>query len=168
MNIYSFGLIAAGIILVLMGPIFIGKGGYEIYRTVNAQGWPTAQGEITSSSVETKETIRVGKPSTARYELNITYRYTVGGNAYSSDRLTFGSINKNSESYANQQLADYPIGTAVEVHYNPEDPREAALKVGVTLWTWANLLIGVVGPVLGVPLLRWTVKTIREDAADTG
>ncbi|MBX2851351.1 MAG: DUF3592 domain-containing protein [Phycisphaeraceae bacterium] len=166
MNSGSIGLIGASIALILMGPIFIGKGGYEIYRTLDAKAWPTVSGEVTTSTVQVKETRRIGKPSSPRYELHIEYRYVVGDNEYSSDQITFGTTNKNSESYANTQLDKYPVGAAVNAHYNQGMPKEAALEVGFTLWTWVNLLMGIIGPLLGVPLIRWTLKTIKETNAE--
>jgi len=123
--------------------------------------WPNANGEVISA------VIRGGHLGSDNEFLPIvTYQYTVNEKIFSSQRLTFNDQNHTSlRSEAKRRLKQYPIGSKVQVFYDPEDPAEAVLQTGVPLSfymyrvvMWLILLGGVV-TLLGV--LRCKIKGNR-------
>ena len=46
-------------------------------------------------------------------------------------------VSSNIETIARKSAEKYPAGTAVEVHYNPDNPAETAISPGSV---WINLL----------------------------
>lgn len=67
--------------------------------------------------------------SRRRWEVKITYSYTVNGTTYHSSRLGFGTrpavegYDGTEESYA----ASYPVGKLITAYYDPGNPSTAVL-----------------------------------------
>jgi hypothetical protein len=75
-----------------------------------------------------------------RYEPRVTYEYAVDGYPRVGRRLRMGSL-ATSEADAARIAGDYPVGSAVTVHYNPRRPVDAVLEPGLDK---ANFWIGTV------------------------
>lgn len=98
-----------------------------ITHSVGSVGWPHVAGAITES------------------EANddgggwITYRYTVDDRTYSGHRVSY---------WINSSVASrYPVGSAVDVYYDPKAPAEAVLEPGLGRsmpWLLACLALPVV------------------------
>lgn len=61
------------------------------------------------------------------YRFRVQYEYTVDGNSYVSDRITFDDVEdsrKNAESLASK----YPYGKSISLSYNPNNPDESVLE----------------------------------------
>jgi hypothetical protein len=77
------------------------------------------------------------------YYPEVTYEYQVDGTTYTSSKINvimFGS----DISYAQGVLNRYPIGSTVDVHYNPDNPSDAVLETQVDIITYGPLIIGIV------------------------
>jgi hypothetical protein len=102
-----------------------------IFRGIARQGetaaWPTVQGTVAQSRVKRSR----GSEGGSVYSAEITYRYTVGGREYESDRYRFGDISSSSRGRAQRIVDRYPAGGPATVHYNPSDPSEAVLSADV-------------------------------------
>lgn len=104
-----------------------------------ANAWPVTQGEIVSSVVEQRRSTENGRTHTT-YTPIVEFAYTVGGNRLHSRQVKLGLEVSGSESFA-QKIADrYPAGAKVDVHYDPQNPSNAALE-NPTETNW--ILLGV-------------------------
>jgi hypothetical protein len=142
-----FGLLFTGIGLFLLVRGFID------FRTSKAsRDWPSAGGQVTIATVETKvEHDEDG--TTTKYSPRVVYTYSVSGQQYTSDQVVVGARRwHTSQARAEAKLA-YRSGQRVTVYYNPDKPAQAVLEAGATRGAWGTLLIGIVFAILGVIVL---------------
>ena len=135
------GLVIGGLLLV--GGFFlayrIGKPIRD--RAVASVAWPTAEGRITGSRVER---VKNGGDGKATYTADITYDYALDGRSFEGDRVWFGDDYSASDASAFRAAVDrYPVGQAVQVHYDPAEPAESVLEPGPTWSGSALYLIGL-------------------------
>lgn len=104
-----------------------------------ANAWPVTPGEIVSSIVEQRNSTENGRARTTYIPI-VEFAYTVGGNRLNSRQVKLGLEVSGSESFAQGIVDRYPAGAAVDVHYDPQDPSNAALE-NPTGTSW--LLLGV-------------------------
>jgi hypothetical protein len=112
-------VLAAGFALVL-GLVLAGSGYRNYALARQSHTWPIVTGKIAASSI---------KSGRGAYAPNVTYWYKVDGVEYSSSRVTFGTVWRygNLLKVAKEIQQRYPFGGTVEVHYNPNNPRQAVL-----------------------------------------
>lgn len=119
-----------GLVLIGFGILFVNIAIHFIRKINAARNWPTTIGKVVSSE-------GVGGWSRG-YEAKVLYEYSVGGTAYSSDKislvkvsLSFGGAESYSGKKADAQriVETYPPGEVV-VHYNPDKPHIAVLEPG--------------------------------------
>ena len=105
-------------------------------RVAAAREWPQAHGKVASARVEESRSETRERDSSGRerlrvshsYSPRITYTYRVGGRVYRSDTIWLTSAPSWSEpAEAEACLADYRVGSEVELFYNPADPSDSAL-----------------------------------------
>jgi hypothetical protein len=111
-------LIASG--LIGSGIAFGWPGLADLRKAKESESWPTSPGVITRCDHVNKK-----KGSGFVVRSDIAYSFSANGKEYTSDRLWFGP---SQDAYAN--LARYPKGSAVTVHYQPSDPSIAVLETG--------------------------------------
>jgi len=114
---------------------FVGHRRYQ----ARANAWPVTQGEVVSSVVEQRHSTENGK-TRATYLPVVEFAYSVGGNRLHSRQVKLGLEISGSESFAQGIVTRYPAGTPVDVHYDPQDPSNAALE-NPTETNW--ILLGV-------------------------
>ena len=90
-----------------------------------SESWPTTTGTITTSELRTQ---RSGDGYT--YSPRVVYEYSVAGETYTSGRITVADGSSSRANGAQEKVAQYPLGTEVAVHYDPDLPTEALLEVG--------------------------------------
>lgn len=126
------GLICMGIFIL----VFLGGGGYMIYRSVQDRKkarasltWPSTQGRVIESRViESRSTDSDGDTSTT-YRPYIKYEYQVVGSVFTSDKLAVGpAVSTSNYRKSEEKVRQMPIGAAVTVYYNPDDPTDAVLE----------------------------------------
>lgn len=142
-------LSSSGIRFLIAGALFLGAlffyawdyvDGLSYFRSV--QNWPVTEGIVdrnTLAPVVPREKVDpLQKLSTApAEERGVEYSYKVDGKDYSSTRLVAVQPQKFLQSLKmfydmpDEKLlgTKYPVGSPVEVHYNPENPSEACLDV---------------------------------------
>jgi hypothetical protein len=93
-----------------------------------ASRWPVTPGRIMSSGVEAFQDDSGEGPSQTHYRSRVLYTYEVNGHLYAGDRLRLGVVtSSNIPGMARRLAARYPVGSEVDVHYNPESPGESVL-----------------------------------------
>lgn len=104
-------------------------------RAREAQSWPKATGKVIVSKVESYQDTQGDDRARRLHRPVIEFAYGVDGKDYRSRQLQLGVQTGGSESWAKTVKAKYPVGSAVEVRYDPANPANAALEnpIGMTL-----------------------------------
>ena len=113
--------LAAGIALAFYS-------GRAIYRAWVSQHWPTAEAIVTGSEIQVSRSRR-----SVQYQPHIEYRYSVAGQEYSSDVLSFAAVGTGADT-AREWTERYPRGSSVQVHYAPDDPAVSCVSCGRPGW----------------------------------
>jgi len=114
-----------------------------------SQKWPVVGGRvITASLLEHSSSDPEDSSSAVMYEPAVEYEYPVGGETLVGRRIAFGA-NRFDRARAQRTLTRYPPGSLVNVHYNPQNPREAVLETAAAGGK-ALLIAGIVFGVLGL------------------
>lgn len=116
-----FGLFWSGITLLFDGIILT-----SATRQVLASRFATTQGTVLSSEVTHNSD---GDGTT--HGVRITYRYEVEGREYSGDRFRYDKSTSSDSAWARQAVKEHRVGSAVTVYYDPQNPAEAVLRVGL-------------------------------------
>lgn len=123
-------------------------GASSITLGLASRGWPKVRGRIESSEVETQ--CRQSHDSTS-YAPSIAYSYKVGDTDYWGREISVGD-HGGGRRRAERIVTKYPPGFAVDVFYDPDDPKTALLEPGfapVPLWVFLMGAFFVTGAVLG-------------------
>ena len=121
--------------------------GIRHMKTV-ADKWPVVQGEVELSTTESHRDTDNGRTRTY-YAPVVEYSYTVNGNIYRSRRINVSDTTSGSQAFAQKVATRYPEGNAVEVHYDPANPANAALE-NPTGVSW--LILAVAAACFGIAI----------------
>ncbi|RYZ36613.1 MAG: DUF3592 domain-containing protein [Myxococcaceae bacterium] len=136
-----------GLALLGIGVALAFAGGRMIYRSTASRSWPTVQGTVVESRVETLRAKR-----SVSYRPEVSYRYEVNGTPYTSDTFAFDGHASGGLTEAQAVTRHYPTGAPVTLHYEPADPAVACIQcdtLGVS-----NYVVTLVGMVFAV-LSAW-------------
>jgi Protein of unknown function (DUF3592) len=92
-----------------------------------AADWPLVRGTVLSSGTEKIEKNTDGRRSVTHAPA-IEYAYRVNDVDYVSRQVKLGATVSASQSYAAGVASRYPKGAAIDVHYDPANPSNAALE----------------------------------------
>ncbi|QDU79904.1 hypothetical protein Pla110_16240 [Polystyrenella longa] len=116
--------------VMLIGGIALS--GWLLYLTVSdyhsvqaSQSRTVTKGMISQSNI--KKTLNGQK---AIFVPNIIYEYTVEGAEFTGNRIEFFPSKDTDRTAAAEIVAQYPIGTRVNVFYDPFNPEESTLSRG--------------------------------------
>jgi hypothetical protein len=134
----SMGYLGIFVALIgLVGGLLCGLGNARARsRSQAAQRWLTAPGKVVEAGVT-----RGGSTRNAYFSPAIRYSYEVNGKTRQGTRLRFGMVATRGRGGSEKILAPYPVGGAISVRYNPDNPDESVLepaRVG------RNLLAGAI------------------------
>ncbi len=158
-------LLAAVLPLVLLAAWLGVRAGADLRRAWRARVWLPTAGLVLRSEVE-ESLVRVrtstGLSTTRlarRYRARVVYQYAAGGAIHRGERLHFGAAFVSSGTGAAERtVARLPLGAAVTVYYNPDDPADAVLERRVgwgthVLWICTLLVlaaaVGIVAAIFG-------------------
>jgi hypothetical protein len=93
-----------------------------------ATSWPTVPGVVVASGVDHYEQGATDSEYTV-YAAAVTYRFVVGGVEHTGNAITPGErddpdnrLDSEDRAEAEARAGRYPVGAAVVVHYDPQDP----------------------------------------------
>jgi hypothetical protein len=132
-------------LLVFVGAALMWKGARIQLKSQRAKSWPSVQGRVLESS------LRAVLDNRGRtYRAYILYEYAVGGVIRRSDVRRLGEGTSSFTKASSRAVEQYPVGTAVTVFFNPENPADAMLEPGKA--SWFLFLAGMVFAGAGVLL----------------
>lgn len=88
--------------------------------------WPTTEGRITSSRVESDQD---------RHAVKIQYSFRADGKQFEGDTVTYRGISTDRKT-ADNYVAKNPENHVVMVHYDPTNPPTSVLETGVDSRTY--------------------------------
>lgn len=136
----KYGVYAFISVFALVGLGIMAFGISGVLDGSNSTSWPMVRGEVIKSEyVITKAT-----QNSFRTEAQLRYRYNAVGNELESDRIGFNYSGSGSPGENRQLTNEYPVGSEVDVYYDPEDPKEALLRPGVAWEAWLFIAFGAV------------------------
>jgi hypothetical protein len=110
---------------------------YAYWRTNSrAASWPAVPGAISLSGVkEVRSTTGSGgnRQRVTSFEPSVEYTYKINDHSYVGRQIKLGMTASGSRASAEAVIARYPVGAAVEVHYDPANPGEAAIERSTSL-----------------------------------
>ncbi len=122
----SFSLLLLSILLIASGLLILVLDILVLVKARKVKKWPIVEGKVIHQH---KRRNRQGRPRITLYSVTVEYQYEVGGNTYSNDEWKVGGHGTRWGSKRTQvKLAQrYPVGTNVQIHYNPSDPADSVL-----------------------------------------
>lgn len=135
--------------------------------------WSRTSGKIITSTLSQPDVPRKGDETDTTVDIH--YQYQVGGKSFEGKRIKFRGQGGMAQFAAEQLVAKYPVGAAVEVYYDPKAPTHSALEprnkgnatphivflIVFTIFSAVLIAHSVAGKVLtnanGVPLFAFTL-----------
>ena len=101
--------------------------GTSIVRQIDSERFIPTMGTVTRAEV-----LRRSDEDGVMYNLDIRYRYAVGGRAFEGEtyRYSLSSFWSSDSAWAEQAVRLHPAGTAVTVYHDENDPAQSLLKPG--------------------------------------
>lgn len=97
----------------------------SLIRRRASQNWPTTTGTILESSLD---------EDSDGYAPHVAYAYAVAGKRYTNDRIYFHTSQSGTKHAAQKHLSAYPMGTRVDVYFNPQNPHDSVLNRHMPIW----------------------------------
>lgn len=146
------------------GGLLVAIGAFEtagqLSEISEARGWPSTEGRIEASEVAVRSEQRV-RSTRHHYSPRVRYRYTVNGQSFVGDRIWLSGERELDAVEAGRVVRSYPVGSAVQVFYAPDDPGRATLRAAVDplpLIMWFAFGCGFLG------LGAWFRTRVRREA----
>jgi hypothetical protein len=131
-------IIAAGISAVILI-----KFGSDILKAQKSRSWPTASGTVLDSGMEAHQSRDEDGDIKTTYGATIQYKYLVDGQEFQGNRRTFSNVRTSSVRNTEKILERYPLGSSVDVFYDPDDPSSSVLEPGVGAGTYILLAVPI-------------------------
>ena len=149
-----------GAIFCALGILALSSGAQRMWRGNASEHWPSVQGSVLFSKVNSAETRDSGERRTETFSPQFVYTYEVDGTKHFSNLRRFGRIEGSGEDWAAEIAARYKPGKAVRVYYYPADPDVAVLEPGNNsegLWLPG---VGLAALLFGLAALIWIVPAV--------
>ncbi|MBL7755563.1 MAG: DUF3592 domain-containing protein [Chitinophagaceae bacterium] len=129
------------IVTLFVGLFLVFLGIYYYKRTKTSENWPFTEGIIVDSDL-TKSRDNDGQIS---YRPEIVFEYKLGNKNYKSNKIdAFINYTSSTSSRALKLINRYPIGTKINVYYDPKMPSFGILEPGLKKGSILLLSIGFI------------------------
>lgn len=126
-------------------------------RSKRLDAWPSTAGVVDLLQVIVRGGFELSDHLDGRHHARLSYRYEVGDQALTGERVRFGAEPRFSNRHkAEAALAGYRVGASTMVRYDPRNPSECVLEgarpslAGPLIATAAGLFLALVGASLSV------------------
>lgn len=127
-----FGFLCAGLFLFAFGAggvYLIVRGLKNRKQAAQSQNWPSVPGMVVESAVRQVNSQDAEGDTDIRYAPQVVYEYTVDAHPYRSSQMSFGPTQTHQRrTDAEAIMQRYPVGAAVAVYYDPQNPGQAVLE----------------------------------------
>ena len=106
----------------LMGSGLLSYGLYQKHKVRESQGWTQTTGTVTKADL-----VHETGTDSSGYSIAVSYEYLVDGVRLAGNRIGFRQRSYLRKQRAETELARYPVGSDVEVFYDPANPGDAVL-----------------------------------------
>ena len=131
--------------VVLIGVAVAVAGVVLLRRAEKARRGPSVRGRVVVSRIVERESNDAEKVSRTLYDPEVQYQYVVNGRPLAGTRRGYYDAAVNWEGFAEGVVAKLPVGTEVDVFYDPNDPQQALLDpAGGRMLSWGAVLGGLV------------------------
>ena len=131
-------------------------------RALEVKSWPTTQGVITRSGFKTKFVGAIN------HSAHIEYDFSVDNKRYTSTSVRTRGASSKNKSDIEAVIERFPAGTEVPVYYNPDDPSESYLEVGVDIINYVIIISPLVFAVASGGAFLQTFKERRACGGPNG
>jgi hypothetical protein len=139
-------------VALLLGLGLFGAGISMLWSTQNSKTWPHTPGVISESEWRLR-----GRDDGIAH---IVYRYSVAGQSYDGNNILPG-INEYTSSDEEAKVRQYRPGSSVTVFYDPSDPQNSCLEVGVLTRTPFIMLGLAIFFILSGGSFAWSLRSRR-------
>jgi hypothetical protein len=156
-------LLGVMLIPAFFGLGLIGAGLHNLRLAAASKSWPSVPGEVTNAEALGSTRMLSSRKHVDQYQPVTKYSYTVDGELYTSTRIRLVKevpVFDVREAAVATAERSYPVGSSVQVYYDPENPGFALLDPRspteglFVLFTLGPLLVA-----LGV-VLTWLVARL--------
>lgn len=108
----------------------------DLHRASEVRKWQSVEGVVLEAEVAGKR----------GFVPKVKYEYSVDGKTYADEKELFSPQfgGKDTRRQSSQKIiADYEKGGRITVYYNPANPAESAVELGVTWATFIKLGVGL-------------------------
>lgn len=117
---------------VIIGVGLVGLGIRDLSSADGQKDWQSTFGTVVSSQLLEAEAAEMEGHSRVWWP-EVKYEYELGGEQYTGDRIQVSGQLLTSNRKAVQTVVDrYQVGQQVQVHFDPEQPQQAALELGTS------------------------------------
>ena len=157
-NFHFSGLfLIISIVFTTVGILLIIFSSNDVSKSIARKSWPTKTATVVETDI-------VGERA---FSPQLKCKFEVEGNEYTliTDLKTPGFGRKqSSRQTSNIIINEYPVGSEVKIHYNPENPGDAYIRTGPYWSDYLRLALGVLlfagglYVVLGITIKKITVE----------
>lgn len=94
----------------------------------------------------------------------VSYRYTVNGQEYTSDRYSFNAFSSSDSAWARSAVRDYPAESERTCYFDPAKPNRAVLKRGIDGSDVFNLMFMTPFNMIGLVLIWALINSRKEES----
>jgi ABC-type multidrug transport system fused ATPase/permease subunit len=122
-DFFWVGLIVLPMVALVL--LMAASKGFELRQ---AASWSNATGRIVSSAIAQRRHQFEGEPERIESYAAVAYEFTANGRTVRGSRIGIGDDNRGAD--AAPTVARYPVGAAVTVYYDPNNPTHCVLERG--------------------------------------
>jgi hypothetical protein len=147
----SLILLLVALVFIILGIVFIVLGARGRRLAQSAAAWPTVAGVVTAAGLKKRVSVGTGPDYDHHdsFEPVVEYSYQVNERPYAGKRMSTGGAASYDRRRAQEILDRFPVGSSVNVFYDPADPAQSALEIKAGSGT-ALLVMGIVFLVLAL------------------
>ena len=130
----------------------------EMYEKAQAESWPSRKGLIKTSYANQGFGFSIGRNGRPYWKAKICGTYKDNGEKFCISRVRLGlHVGDQTRSGVLETAARYPVGSEVDVFYNPENPKDTTLESHSSWHEMFTILgIGIVFSML--PVFLWVFR----------
>ena len=157
-------------IFVITGAITAFLGIRDLILANASTNWPSTQGQIIESSVESHQSSGKNGNSTT-YQAKIQYKFTLDDNTFNGTCVSYGDYGSSDPSHAEKIVNKYPKGLNIDVYYMSDTPEECVLEPGIKTQAYFlpafGLLFITTGSLMAIflPKLIKKQEILKEDSS---